>query len=45
MRLRMPLSKIVTADTDSATLRVGRVSHFTLPAVSLTLPELVMPLV
>ncbi len=28
----MPLSKIVTADTDSATRRVERVSHFTLTA-------------
>jgi len=41
----MPLSKIVTADTDSATRRVERVSHSTLTAVSLTLPELVLPLV
>jgi len=45
VRLRMPLSKIVTANPDSATCRVGRVSHFTLTAVSFTLPELVLPLV
>ncbi len=45
MRLRMPLSKIVTANPDSATRRGGRVSHFTLPAVSLTLLEVVLPLV
>ncbi len=42
---RVPLSKIVTANPDSATRRVGCVSHSTLPAVSLILPELVMPLV
>jgi len=42
---RVPLSKIVTADTDSAPCRVGCVSHFTLLAVSLFLSELVMPLV
>jgi len=42
---RVPLSKIVTANPDSATRRVERVSQFTLPAVSLILSELVMPLV
>jgi hypothetical protein len=36
---------IVTANPDSATRRVARVSHFTLTAVSLFLLELVMPLV
>jgi len=41
----MPLAKIVAADTDSATRRVGCVSPFLLPAVSLFLPELVMLLV
>jgi len=38
-------SKIVTANPDSATRRVARVSHCTLTAVSLFLLELVMPLV
>jgi len=41
----MPLAQIVAANPDSATRRVERVSHFTLPAVSLFLPELVLPLV
>jgi len=41
----MPLSKIVTANPDSATRRVARVSLFLLPAVSLFLSELVLPLV
>ncbi len=45
MRLRVTPTGIVTANPDSATRRVGRVSHFTLPAVSLFLPELVLPLV
>ncbi len=45
MRLRMPLAQIVTANPDSATRRVERVSPFVLPAVSLILLELVMPLV
>ncbi len=42
---RVPLSKIVTANPDSATRRVGCVSLFLLLAVSLFLSELVMPLV
>jgi len=41
----VPLAKIVAANPDSATRRVERVSQFTLPAVSFTLPELVLPLV
>ncbi len=45
MRLRVTPTGIVTADADSATRRVERVSHFTLTAVSFTLPELVLPLV
>ena len=43
--LRVTPTGIVTANPDSATRRVGCVSQFTLPAVSLILSELVMPLV
>ncbi len=45
MWLRVTPTGIVTANPDSATRRVGCVSQFTLPAVSLFLSELVLPLV